>query len=141
MSSLPCDHIFCNDCLRNLGLEKSCIVCPTCRQECETEDFQPVPFSAREQWDKLLLVVKDFASLDNKRGGVDTTDEEVEEDLANNFIQDAEGWAQNLFCNTGFNFFSARRRKLNFGTWSRMRRMTGGRLVVLLSVRDLILCT
>jgi len=86
--SLKCEHIFCDDCLQNLALEKISVVCPTCRTECEKDDFQPIRFSAREQWDKLVAVVSAFASIDTRRGELDTTDEEVEEEAAANFIVD-----------------------------------------------------
>jgi hypothetical protein len=71
-----------------LALEKISVVCPTCRTECEKEDFQPIRFSAREQWDKLVAVVSAFAAIDTRRGELDTTDEEVEEEAAANFIVD-----------------------------------------------------
>ena len=66
------------------------IICPTCRTECEKDDFQPIRFSAREQWDKLVGVVSTFASIDTRRGELDTSDEEVEEEAAANFIVDGD---------------------------------------------------
>jgi hypothetical protein len=67
---------------------KTSFPCPTCRTQCDNEDFQPVRFTAREQWDKLLAVVNVFAAIDTRRGELDTTDEEIEEEEARNFIID-----------------------------------------------------
>jgi hypothetical protein len=71
-----------------MASEKSSIICPACRQECDLENLQSVSFSAREQWDKLLDVVKAFAGLDSRRDDPDTADEEAEEQMAAKFIDD-----------------------------------------------------
>lgn len=47
-------------------------------------------YTSSSQWDALLEVANQSAKLDRKRGELDTSDEEEEEDLANNFIDDEQ---------------------------------------------------
>lgn len=44
-------------------------------------------YTSSTQWDALLEVAYASAKLDRKRGELDTSDEEAEEDAANNFIE------------------------------------------------------
>lgn len=86
--------MFCSDCLKQLekttGDEDNKFTCPTCRVRTSLEECDVVEYTSSSQWDALLEVAKQSAKLDRKRGGLDTSDEEEEEDLANNFIDDEQ---------------------------------------------------
>ncbi|OSD04523.1 hypothetical protein PYCCODRAFT_1433394 [Trametes coccinea BRFM310] len=86
--SLPCQHTFCNSCVRQLVPEPDdhdSIRCPTCRSVCLREEAEPVEFTASEQWDALLDVAKQWAKMDVRREE-DTTEEEDAEE----FIDDEQ---------------------------------------------------
>ncbi|KAI9466945.1 hypothetical protein BJY52DRAFT_1235419 [Lactarius psammicola] len=87
-SSLPCQHIFCDDCLSKIG-DGEIINCPQCRGESHVENFDAVEFTATQQWDQLLEIAQQFAALEG-RLGPDTSEEEEEEKLRENFIDDDE---------------------------------------------------
>jgi hypothetical protein len=98
-TSLPCQHLICNGCLPGIckvnwhirsddsegegeqGQEVT--KCPQCREESPRKDVQLVHYTATEQWDHLLEVVKDWAKIDHRR--VDETSEEEDEE---DFIKD-----------------------------------------------------
>ncbi|KAI0065904.1 hypothetical protein BV25DRAFT_1850432 [Artomyces pyxidatus] len=84
-SSLPCQHVFCEDCLARLEQ----LVCPTCREKFERDDVEGVQYTAEEQWDQLLDVAQQFAKMD-KNAEPDTSEEEAEEAAAKNFINDED---------------------------------------------------
>ncbi|KAI1796077.1 hypothetical protein LXA43DRAFT_1160524 [Ganoderma leucocontextum] len=89
--SLPCQHMFCNDCLAQLrpvagedpDIESIC--CPQCRVVCPRDELELVEYTASEQWDALLDVAKRWARMDTRREA-DTSEEEDEEE----FIDDGE---------------------------------------------------
>ena len=65
------------------------ISCPQCRRECNVESFEVVEFTATQQWDQLLEIARQFAALED-RLGPDTSEEEEEEKLRDNFIDDED---------------------------------------------------
>lgn len=89
--SLPCQHMFCNDCLSKLrpvaegDRDIESIRCPQCRELCQRDEPELVEYTASEQWDALLDVAKRWARMDTRREG-DTSEEEDEEE----FIDDGE---------------------------------------------------
>ncbi|KAN0131380.1 hypothetical protein V8E53_010757 [Lactarius tabidus] len=85
-SSLPCQHVFCESCLSKIGNGET-ISCPQCRKECNVESLEVVEFTATQQWDQLLEIARQFAAMED-RLGPDTSDEEEEEKLRDNFIND-----------------------------------------------------
>ncbi|EJF62303.1 hypothetical protein DICSQDRAFT_169335 [Dichomitus squalens LYAD-421 SS1] len=89
--SLPCQHMFCNDCVQQLKpvqgdpyIESIC--CPQCRNVCQKDELELVEYTASEQWDALLDVAKRWARMDIRREA-ETSEEEDEE----NFIVEGEG--------------------------------------------------
>jgi len=89
-SSLPCQHIFCDSCISKIwdgNGDGESISCPQCRKESQVESFEAVEFTATQQWDQLLEIAQQFAALED-RLGPDTSEEEEEEKLWENFIDD-----------------------------------------------------
>lgn len=89
--SLPCQHMFCNDCVRKLqpipdDPDGESICCPQCRNVCQRDELELVEYTASEQWDALLDVAKRWARMDTRREA-DTSEEEDEEE----FIDEDEG--------------------------------------------------
>ncbi|KAI0004944.1 hypothetical protein BJV74DRAFT_315821 [Russula compacta] len=90
-SSLPCQHIFCDSCLSKMSDGEN-ISCPQCRRPCDIESFQHVEFTATQQWDELLEIAQQFAEMEGQLGP-DTSEEEEEEALRENFIDDGDAEA------------------------------------------------
>ncbi|KAI0310383.1 hypothetical protein OF83DRAFT_877542 [Amylostereum chailletii] len=89
-SSLHCQHIFCNDCLSVLlGKDPTShsIFCPECRKRCARNEVEVVQYTAQQQWDELLDIAQEFAKMD-RRGELETSEEEAEEEATDNFIDD-----------------------------------------------------
>jgi len=85
----PCQHILCDSCTQNLReTTVNELSCPTCRGLCEREDLEHVQHTATSQWDAILEIAKTFSRMDVKHGPMDTSDEEHEEHLRENFIND-----------------------------------------------------
>jgi len=93
-SSLPCQHLVCNDCLhgickvnwkeRSEGEQgKEVMVCPQCRDEAPRDDLELIQYTPTQQWDALLEVAGEWANLDRRRPSVGTSDEEDEEEFIN----------------------------------------------------------
>ncbi|KAI9000711.1 hypothetical protein BD414DRAFT_542398 [Trametes punicea] len=83
---LPCQHTFCDSCVRQLPSEPGepeSIRCPTCRAVCLREEAELVQYTASEQWDALLDVAKQWAKMDVRR-----EEETTEEEDAEQFIDD-----------------------------------------------------
>ncbi|KAI0304175.1 hypothetical protein BC826DRAFT_215788 [Russula brevipes] len=90
-SSLPCQHIFCDNCLSKMsGGER--ISCPQCRRQCDIESVEQVEFTATQQWDQLLEIAQQFAAMEEQLGP-DTSEEEEEENLRENFIDNSDAEA------------------------------------------------
>ncbi len=91
LTSLPCQHMVCNDCSSKLppvpegDRDIESIRCPQCRQLCQRDELDLVEYTASEQWDALLDVARRWAKMDTRREA-DTSEEENEEE----FIDDAE---------------------------------------------------
>ena len=89
--SLPCQHMFCNNCLSQLrpvaggDRETESISCPQCRELCQRDELELVESTASEQWDAWLEVAKGWARMDTRREA-DTSEEEDEEE----FLDDGE---------------------------------------------------
>lgn len=62
--------------------------CPTCREVTSLDDTETVMYTSSVQWDALLEVANASAKLDRRRGELDTSDEEAEEEAADNFIDE-----------------------------------------------------
>ncbi|KAI0309682.1 hypothetical protein OF83DRAFT_35327 [Amylostereum chailletii] len=89
-SRLHCQHIFCNDCLSVLlGKDPTShsIFCPECRKRCARNEVEVVQYTAQQQWDELLDIAQEFAKMD-RRGELETSEEEAEEEATDNFIDD-----------------------------------------------------
>jgi Zinc finger, C3HC4 type (RING finger) len=86
LSSQPCQHIFCDSCLSKVGDGEN-IRCPSCRKQSNVESLEAVEFTATQQWDQLLEIARHFAEME-RRMGPDTSEEEEEEALRENFISD-----------------------------------------------------
>lgn len=91
-NSLPCQHVFCNNCLQNIRPDArsyhddvESIPCPTCRTPCPRDEMETVELTSTQQWDALLDVARRWAKIDMRRQE-DTSEEEGEEE----FIDDAE---------------------------------------------------
>lgn len=69
------------------------ISCPQCRRPCDIESFEHVEFTATQQWDELLEIAQQFAEMEG-RLGPDTSEEEEEEALRENFIDDGDAEAR-----------------------------------------------
>ncbi|KAH9062770.1 hypothetical protein EDB87DRAFT_1605794 [Lactarius vividus] len=87
-SSLPCQHIFCDSCLSKID-DGETISCPQCRGGSNVESIEVVEFTATQQWDQLLEIAGEFAALED-RLGPDTSEEEEDERLRENFIDDED---------------------------------------------------
>ena len=91
-TSLPCQHIFCDSCLSKLSGGQN-ISCPQCRRLSGIDNFEPVEFTATRQWDQLLEIAQQFAAMEGQLGP-DTSEEEEEEFLRENFIDDSDSDAR-----------------------------------------------
>ena len=69
------------------------INCPQCRRPSNIEIFEHVKFTATEQWDQLLEIARKFAAMEGQLGP-DTSEEEEEEKLWENFIDYGDGEAR-----------------------------------------------
>jgi hypothetical protein len=69
------------------------ISCPQCRRPSNIEDFEHVGFTATQQWDQLLEIAGQFAAMEELLGP-DTSEEEEEENLRENFIDDGDSEAR-----------------------------------------------
>jgi hypothetical protein len=69
------------------------ISCPQCRRLSDIDNFEPVEFTATEQWDQLLEIAQQFAAMEGQLGP-DTSEEEEEENLRENFIDDGDSEAR-----------------------------------------------
>jgi len=87
-SSLACQHVFCDSCLSKIT-DGGSLSCPQCRRDSNVESFEAVEFTATEQWDQLLEIAQQFAAMEG-RLGPETSEEEEEENLRENFIDDDE---------------------------------------------------
>ncbi len=67
--------------------------CPQCRRLGDINNFEPVDFTATQQWDQLLEIAQQFAAMQGQLGP-DTSEEEREEDLRENFIDDGDSKAR-----------------------------------------------
>ena len=81
---MPCEHLICNICLPKIfrGSDET-VDCPTCRRRCERDEIMIVYMDEISRWDALLAVAQAFSAMDD-RGGMETEEEEDEE----NFIHD-----------------------------------------------------
>jgi hypothetical protein len=91
-TSLPCQHIFCDRCLSKMSGGEN-ISCPQCRRLSDIDNFEPVEFTATQQWDQLLEIAQQFAAMEGQLGP-DTSEEEEEENLRENFIDDGDSEAR-----------------------------------------------
>ena len=82
--SLPCQHIFCDVCLSKLSGGED-INCPQCRRPSDIESLEQIEMTATQQWDKLLELAQQFVAMEGQLGP-DTSEEEEEENLRENFI-------------------------------------------------------
>jgi len=64
------------------------ITCPQCRSSSKVDSLEPVIVTATQQWDQLLEIAQQFAEIEEKLGP-DTSEEEEEEYLRENFIDDS----------------------------------------------------
>jgi hypothetical protein len=69
------------------------INCPQCRRLSDIDNFEPVEFTATQQWDQLLEIAQQFAAMEGQLGP-DTSEEEEEENLRENFIDDGDSEAR-----------------------------------------------
>jgi phage FluMu protein Com len=69
------------------------ISCPQCRRLSDINKFEPVDFTATNQWDQLLEIAQQFAAMEGQLGP-DTSEEEEEENLRENFIDDGNSEAR-----------------------------------------------
>ncbi len=69
------------------------INCPQCRRLSDIDNFEPVEFTATQQWDQLLAIAQQFAGMEWQLGP-DTSEEEEEENLRENFIDDGDSEAR-----------------------------------------------
>jgi len=93
-SSLPCQHLICNDCLPQIckvdwniqstdseGEQGEEVTkCPQCRKQTPRKDVELVHYTATQQWDDLLEIVQEWAKIDRRRAD-ETSEEEDEEDF------------------------------------------------------------
>lgn len=86
--SLPCQHIFCDVCLSKLSGGED-INCPQCRRPSDMESLEQVEITATQQWDELLELAQQFAAMEVQLGP-DTSEEEEEENLRENFLDDGD---------------------------------------------------
>jgi hypothetical protein len=69
------------------------ISCPQCRRLSYIDKSEPVEFTAMQQWDQLLEIAQQFAAMEGQLGP-DTSEEEEEENLRDNFIDDGDSEAR-----------------------------------------------
>ena len=69
------------------------ISCPQCRRLSDVGTFEPVEFTATQQWDQLLEIAQQFAAMEWEFGP-DTSEEEEEENLRENFIDGGDSEAR-----------------------------------------------
>jgi hypothetical protein len=69
------------------------ISCPQCRRLGDNDNFEPVEFTASQQWDQLLEIAQQFATMEGQLGP-DTSEEEEEENLRENFVDDGDSEAR-----------------------------------------------
>ncbi len=69
------------------------ISCPQCRRLSGTDNFEPVEFTATQQWDQLLEIAQQFAAMEGQLGS-DTSEEEEEGKLREKFIDDGDSEAR-----------------------------------------------
>ena len=69
------------------------ISCPQCRRLSDVDNFETVEFTATQQWDQLLEIAQQFAAMEGQLGP-DTSEEEEEENLRENFIDDGDSEAR-----------------------------------------------
>jgi hypothetical protein len=69
------------------------ISCPQCRRLSDVDKSEPVEFTATQQWDQLLEIAQQFVAMEGQLGP-DTSEEEEEENLRENFIDDSDGEAR-----------------------------------------------
>lgn len=69
------------------------ISCPQCRRLSDIDNFESVEFTATQQWDQLLEIAQQFAAMEGQLGP-DTSEEEEEENLRENFIDDGDSEAR-----------------------------------------------
>ncbi|KAI0776138.1 hypothetical protein BD413DRAFT_526771 [Trametes elegans] len=80
--SLPCQHTFCNECVRRLWpepVEPESIRCPQCREVCARDEAELVELTASQQWDALLEVAKKWARMDVRREESTSEEEDAEQ--------------------------------------------------------------
>ncbi|CAL1700228.1 unnamed protein product [Somion occarium] len=80
--SLPCHHVLCDDCFKQISPNKEEVKCPVCRNEHPRDEVEMIRYTASSQWDALLKIAAKFASMDH-RGVEDTSEEEDEEKFVN----------------------------------------------------------
>ena len=86
--SFPCQHTFCDECVRKLKPEPGepeSIRCPQCRAVYEKDEAELVQYTASEQWDALLDVARQWAKMDVRRAESTSEEEDAEE-----FIDDEQ---------------------------------------------------
>jgi hypothetical protein len=69
------------------------ISCPQCRRRSDIESVEQVEFTATQQWDQLLEIAQRFAAMEEQLGP-DTSEEEEEENLRENFIDNGDAEAR-----------------------------------------------
>jgi hypothetical protein len=69
------------------------ISCPQCRRLSDIDNFEPVEFTATQQWDQLLEIDQRFAAMEEQLGP-DSSEEEEEENLPERFIDDGDSEAR-----------------------------------------------
>jgi hypothetical protein len=69
------------------------ISCPQCRRLSDVDKSEPVEFTATQQWDQLLEIAQQFVAMEGQLGP-DTSEEEEEENLRENFIDDGDSEAR-----------------------------------------------
>ena len=92
INSLPCRHILCNSCLRQLDPRK----CPHCREGFDIDDVEEVGFTATEQWDKLLQVATQATALPSVGEG-DSGSDHDEGQEERRFITESSGAERYLY--------------------------------------------
>lgn len=99
-AAFPCEHTYHLDCIRALdtnlraqgGVNKP-LSCPSCRRECHLRDVMKVTKSARDQWEELITIATEWATLDTE---MDEAETEVSDKISEqaSFIEDDIGTAE-----------------------------------------------